>query len=70
MAEEDMPAVEGSNLADSGLQDHIAHMADVLDRWVKGIDTRLGRQDGGMPHREDRQPLDGGLPASAEDDGV
>lgn len=70
MAEEDTAAVGENNIGDSGLQDHIAHWVDVLDRWVTGIDTRLGRQDGGVPHREERQPSNGGLPASTEDDGL
>ena len=39
--------VEGNKLEDSGLEEHMAHWAEVLDRWVKGIDSRLGRQDGG-----------------------
>ncbi|HEY8816906.1 MAG TPA: hypothetical protein VIP57_17635 [Candidatus Dormibacteraeota bacterium] len=40
---------ERSNLEDSGLQEHIAHWAEVLDRWVQSIDTRLGRHEGGVP---------------------
>ena len=47
MAEKDLRETEGSNLGDSGLEEHIAHWAEVLDRWVQSIDTRLGRQDGG-----------------------
>ena len=42
----DANKVEGNNSEDSGLEDQITHWADVLDRWVKGIDTGLGRQDG------------------------
>ncbi|MEA2655340.1 MAG: hypothetical protein QOI23_705 [Chloroflexota bacterium] len=38
--------MEGNNLGESGLEEHIAHWADVLDRWVKGIDMRLGRDEG------------------------
>jgi hypothetical protein len=42
----DADKVEGNNSEDSGLEDLMAHWADVLDRWVNGIDTVLGRQDG------------------------
>ncbi len=45
MAEKDAEEVDGNNLADGGLQDHLAHWMDVLDRWVRGIDKGLGRQD-------------------------
>jgi hypothetical protein len=46
---------EGSNLGDSALQEHIAHWADVLDRWVQNIDARLGRPDGAdlIPPRDE-----------------
>jgi hypothetical protein len=47
MAEKDAEQVGASNLADGVLQDHIAHWAEVLDRWVRGIDKGLGRQDDG-----------------------
>lgn len=40
---------EAGNLGDSGLEEHIAHWAEVLDHWVQSIDARLGRQDGGVP---------------------
>ena len=43
MAEKDAMGVDESNPGDGGLQDHIAHWSEVLDRWVKGIDTGLGR---------------------------
>lgn len=49
MAEKDLRETDGTNLGDSGLQEHIAHWAEVLDRWVHNIDTRLGRHDGGVP---------------------
>ena len=45
MAEKDAEEVDGNNLADGGLPDHLAHWMDVLDRWVRGIDKGLGRQD-------------------------
>lgn len=47
MADKEAEGLEGDNLGDSRLQDHIAHWAEVLDRWVMGIDTRLGRESGG-----------------------
>jgi hypothetical protein len=43
----DAEKLEGNNAEGSGLEEHMAHWADVLDRWVKGVDTRLGRQDDG-----------------------
>jgi hypothetical protein len=43
MAEKDPEGLDVSNVEASGLQEDIAHWAGVLDRWVKGIDTRLGR---------------------------
>jgi hypothetical protein len=49
MAERYLKETEGSSLGDSGLQEHIAHWAEVLDRWVQSIDMRLGRHDGGVP---------------------
>ena len=49
MAEKSLREAEGNNLGDSALQEHVAHWADVLDRWVQSIDARLGRQDGGVP---------------------
>jgi hypothetical protein len=49
MAETYLKDTEGSNLGDSGLQEHIAHWSDVLDRWIQSIDARLGRHDGGLP---------------------
>jgi hypothetical protein len=49
MAETYVKESEGSNLGDSGLQEHIAHWAEVLDRWVQSIDSRLGRRDSGDP---------------------
>jgi hypothetical protein len=49
MAETYLKEPEGSNLGDSGLQEHIAHWAAVLDHWVQSIDARLGRPDRGDP---------------------
>jgi hypothetical protein len=49
MAETYLKEPEGTNIGDSGLQEHIAHWADVLDRWVQSIDARLGRRDGADP---------------------
>ena len=46
MAEKETEEVDQNNLVDGGLQDHIAHWMEVLDRWVKGIDKGLGRHDG------------------------
>ncbi len=40
--------VNGDGLEESGLEEEMAHWADVLDRWVKGIDSGLRRQDGGQ----------------------
>ena len=51
-AEMDAEEFDGSNLADEGLQDHISHWAEVLDRWVRGIDRGLGRQDGAAFDRD------------------
>jgi hypothetical protein len=49
--------MEANNLADDGWQDQVAHWAEVLDRWVKGIDTRLGRDT------RDSEPLPGDVDA-------
>jgi hypothetical protein len=46
MSEEDAGGLVGSNLDNGGLQDHIAHWVEVLDRWVKGIDRGMGKPDG------------------------
>lgn len=43
MAENDAMGFGESKPPESGLHDHIAHWSEVLDRWVKGIDTGLGR---------------------------
>lgn len=63
MAENDVEGMDQGNPVDSVLQDHIADLAEVLDRWVKGIDTRLGR-NGSRPELAgpdgDAEPLDGG----------
>lgn len=55
MADKHAGESEG-NLGDGGLQENVAHWAEVLDRWVRGIDARLGRLQ-----ETDRQPptLDG-----------
>jgi hypothetical protein len=74
MAEKDPEGMAASNLEESGLQQDIAHWAEVLDRWVKGIDTRLGRnggaQDVASPDGEGRSvdgspwgPVDGEIDA-------
>lgn len=44
----DAEKVEGNKSEDGGLAEHMAHWAEVLDQWVKGIDSRLGQQDGGQ----------------------
>lgn len=56
MAERHLKKTDGSNLGDSGLQEHIAHWAEVLDRWVQSIDARLGRPDGGDPVAQPDEP--------------
>jgi hypothetical protein len=71
MAEKDAEGFERSNLRDSGLQKDIAHWAEVLDRWVKVVDTRLGRHSevgGPAPpldghHQPAPDELNGGLGA-------
>ena len=55
MAEKDAVEVGGSNLADGGLQDDIAHWAEVLDRWVSAIDKGLGRLDGAAASMDGRR---------------
>lgn len=47
MAGEESEGFGGSGSADEVLQDHIAHWMEVLDRWVKRIDSGFGTQDGG-----------------------
>ena len=55
MAEEDAWGRDGANLEGEGLQDHIAHWIEVLDRWVQGIDRGMGKLDGEMPSPEDTE---------------
>lgn len=43
MVDKETGELDGGNLGDTGLHEHIAHWAEVLDRWVQGVDTRLGR---------------------------
>jgi hypothetical protein len=43
MGEKDAGELDGGNLGDTGLEGHIVHWSEVLDRWVKGVDVRLGR---------------------------
>ena len=62
MTEKDPEVLDASNLEESGLEQDLAHWAEVLDRWVKGIDTRLGRNGSGgeLAGRDgNAQPLDG-----------
>jgi len=68
MADEESEGFGGSRSADEVLQDHIAHWMEVLDRWVKRIDTGLGTQDGGASMPEG---ADGGENVPSQmDDGV
>ena len=65
MSEKNSEGLDASNLEESGLNQDLAHWAEVLDRWVKGIDTRLGRNGSGgeVPGLDgNAQPLDGGPP--------
>jgi len=59
MADEDVESIEGTSVGDDGLQDHIAHWIEVLDRWVKGVDLGMGRRDGD-PESPDGDAGDGG----------
>jgi hypothetical protein len=60
MGEKDGEEIGGSNLSDRGLQDHIAHWSEVLDRWVNGIDLAMGRNaDPSGPRDRKGKPLDG-----------
>jgi hypothetical protein len=56
MGEKDAGELDGGNLGDTGLEGHIVHWSEVLDRWVRGVDMRLGRLSdfNGQP-----EPLDG-----------
>jgi len=49
MADEEAEALDGRGLENGGLQRHIEHWVEVLDRWVKRIDHGMGRReaDGG-----------------------
>jgi len=53
MTEEDTEGLGVAGLEEGGLQDSIAHWVEVLDRWVKGIDSGMGRQDGDVEHLND-----------------
>jgi len=35
--------IESEDLEAGGLQDHIGHWVEVLDRWVKDLDRGMGR---------------------------
>jgi hypothetical protein len=62
MPVKDIDGLEGNNPGDGGLQSDIAHWAEVLDRWVRRIDLRLGRQDGASPPPEDLDADPGAQP--------
>lgn len=68
MADEESEEFGGSGSADEVLQDHIAHWMEVLDRWVKRIDSGLGTQDGGVSTPEGPDDGENALPQM--DDGV
>jgi hypothetical protein len=44
MVEEGAKGIESDGLEDGGLQGHIGHWVEVLDRWVKDLDRSMGRQ--------------------------
>jgi len=43
MIEEGAKGIESEGLEEEGLQDHIGHWVEVLDRWVKDLDRGMGR---------------------------
>ena len=49
MTDEEAEGLDGRGLENGGLQRHIEHWVEVLDRWVKRIDHGMGRReaDGG-----------------------
>ena len=47
MTDEESEGFDGRDSEYEALQDHIVHWMEVLDRWVKRIDSGLGRQEGG-----------------------
>src|ERR1700730_13290016 len=46
MSAEDAEGLDSAGLEEGGLQDNIAHWVEVLDRWVRRIESGMGRQDG------------------------
>ena len=47
MTDEESEGFDGRDSEDEALQEHIAYWMEVLDRWVKRIDSGLGKQEGG-----------------------
>jgi hypothetical protein len=45
MADEESEGSDGGGSQDGSLQDHITHWVDVLDRWVKRMDSALGNRE-------------------------
>ena len=43
MIEEGAKGIETDGFEEEGLQDHIGHWVEVLDRWVKDLDRGMGR---------------------------
>jgi hypothetical protein len=43
MVDEGAKGIESEGLEEEGLQDHIGHWVEVLDRWVKDLDRSMGR---------------------------
>jgi hypothetical protein len=46
MFEEGAEGIEGGELEDRGLHEHITHWVEVLDRWVADLDRDMCRPAG------------------------
>lgn len=60
MKEEEAGELAGGSSEDGSLQDHMAHWAEVLDRWVRRVDLGMGARaagkkagDGAPDHAQD-----------------
>jgi hypothetical protein len=43
LSDEGSTRIESEDLEAEGLQDHIGHWLEVLDRWVNDLDRGMGR---------------------------
>jgi hypothetical protein len=69
MADEESEGSAGEGSEDGTLQDHISHWVEVLDRWVKRLDSGMGRREVDAASPDGDGSADTGLPKLDESDG-